>query len=172
MERDLIRAALVTGTLGSGKTAVVVAATDLLVARGDDVAVVDLDWLGWANLPGAEPDELIERNLAAIWPNLRDAGARYLLMSRALTSTDQVDLVRRALPGVELQTVIVESDPELVEERLRKRDTGKILAEHLVETGEMRSLQNSLGLDAVTIENDDRPIRAVAEELLGILGWA
>jgi len=70
---DRVPAAFLTGPVGVGKTAVATALGELLEAAGASVAVLDLDWLGWAHLgPGApSPDQLIALNLSAVSPNFR-----------------------------------------------------------------------------------------------------
>jgi len=76
---DRVPAAFLTGPVGVGKTAVATALGELLEAAGASVAVLDLDWLGWAHLgPGApSPDQLIALNLSAVSPNFRAAGMQY-----------------------------------------------------------------------------------------------
>ena len=44
-----MRALLVTGSVGAGKTAVLLALGELLAERDEPYALVDLDWLCWAS---------------------------------------------------------------------------------------------------------------------------
>src|SRR5438445_12016016 len=97
---DRVPTLLITGTVGSGKTAVAAEMGLLLDEMGLPGAIVDLDWLGWVHL-GPEfkgVDRLIAANLAAVWPNLRTAGALRLVLVRALYRRDALDGLRRALP--------------------------------------------------------------------------
>jgi hypothetical protein len=49
-EHERVRALLLTGTVGSGKTAVATEMGLLLEERELPSAIVDLDWLGWVHL--------------------------------------------------------------------------------------------------------------------------
>jgi hypothetical protein len=126
--------------------------------------VVDLDWLGWV-VPGPV-DGLIARNLAAVWPNLRAAGVERLVLARALDRPEELDDIRSAVSGIELTVVKVNASPETIAKRLRRRDTGAVLEEHLRQELDLAPVED------LEIENDGRPIREVAEELLRRLEWA
>jgi hypothetical protein len=162
-------AALLTGTVGAGKTALAVEAGEVLSERAVPTAVVDLDWLGWFHGP-VEPGELAVRNLATVWPNFRAAGAERLLLTRAVRSAEEVEAVRDALGGIPVALVLVTAPPAVVEARLRRRDTGTELAEHLAAARSWAAELDELPAD-VRIENGERPIREVALELVGALGW-
>lgn len=91
----VIRAVILTGTIGAGKTSVAEEISDVLRERRLRHALLDLDWLAQV-YPGRDDDRYNDRlvfdNLAAIWPNLRDAGAEYLRMARVVE--DAGDLYR------------------------------------------------------------------------------
>jgi adenylylsulfate kinase len=78
------RAALLSGTVGAGKTTVGEELAELLKDRGEAHAFIDLDGLSelW---PAPEDDRfngrLVLANLAAITRNFAAAGARTLVMS-------------------------------------------------------------------------------------------
>ncbi len=77
----MTQAVLISGTIGAGKTSVAVELGRLLEGRGAGTAVVDLDWLGWVHLSDDSPvsiDDVIVRNLADVWSNLRGAGITHL----------------------------------------------------------------------------------------------
>ena len=61
---------ILTGSMGSGKTAVMAEASDILALRGIQHAAIDLDMIGFAHLPtGAENDDVMYRNLQAVAAN-------------------------------------------------------------------------------------------------------
>ena len=160
-----MRAVLVTGSVGVGKTAVAAELGELLAERGLKAAVVDLDWLGW--LAGADGgvDGLILANLSAVVPNFRTAGATHLVLARSVRDAQLVHELREALPE-SLSVVRLTASRETVSRRLVARDVGAQLAEHLEE--------ESADADVAEFEvaNDDVPVRAVAQELARRLGWA
>jgi adenylylsulfate kinase-like enzyme len=168
------RAVLLTGVLGAGKTALAIELGDMLGERGAATAVIDLDWLGWW-YPGTgsaiAPADLIVRNLEAVWRTFRTEGARYLVMARMIQSTDEVDRIKTVLGDASLVVVRVDASNDVIEARLRVRDTGAELAAHLEELSAMAAAVDQLQIEDLRIDNGGRPIRAVATDLLASLGW-
>ena len=167
------RAVLLVGPVGSGKTAIAMELGELLAARDMPVAVLDLDWLGWFHgPPGAPaPDELIADNLRAVWPHFLSAGARYLVLARALTSSAQVQGLRGALPDVEVTVALIAASREVIAERLGRRDEGPVLQERLAQSAAMAQALAEARLEDVRIDNDSKPVGDAARELLHALGW-
>ena len=164
MPHELPQAVLITGPVGVGKTSLAAELGDVLAERGTVAAVVDLDWLGW--LPSAvngSIDALILRNLEAVWPNFRDAGAERLVLARSVRDAQLVTKLREAY---DLQVVRLRASEETVAARLAGRDTGAQLEEHLAERTEEADVAD------FEFANDGPPIRDVAEELLRRLAWA
>jgi hypothetical protein len=164
---------LLTGTLGSGKTAVAAEIGLLLDEAGLPGAIVDLDWLGWVHVgpsfTGVE--RLIAQNLAAVWPNLRAAGARRLVLVRALRRREDVQALGRALPEADLTVVRLVASAQTLEARLRRRDSGQVLEEHLLQAAAMSGAMDQAALEDFRVENDGRPLRAVAEDVTRRAGW-
>ncbi len=161
---------LLTGTIGAGKTALAQEMAHVLEESSLATAVVDLDWMGWVVGADAVIDEVIAANLKVVWPNLRSAGAERLIMTRAVHEPDAIQLFRKAVPDVELVVVRIVASPQVVMERLMKRDSGAELVEHLEETIEMARRMDGPGIGDIRIENEG-PIREVATRLLAQLGW-
>jgi hypothetical protein len=159
-----VKAVLLTGAIGAGKTALAADLAEALAEAGTRTAVVDLDWLGWV-VPG-RADGLIVQNLGAIWPNFRSAGVERLVLARALDKRGELEAIKAAVPGVELTVVKVTASPGTIAERLRRRDTGAVLEEHLAQSLDLAAVED------FEIENDGRSIREVARELLRRLDWA
>jgi adenylylsulfate kinase len=164
---------LLTGTIGSGKTAVASEIGLLLQELALPVAIIDLDWLGWVHVgPGLESvDGLIARNLAAIWPNLRAAGVRYLVLARAMKDGQGLAALRQALPAANITTVRLTSSARAIGDRLRRRDTGAIREGHLEESAAMAKDMDRAAVETFQVSNEDRPVRSVAVEVLVRAGW-
>ena len=167
------RAVLITGGIGAGKTSLAVELGELLGERGMPTAVIDLDWLGWLCGGPAEHsfEALIAENLEAVWPNYEVAGATHFVLTRAVHGQAELEALRRAVPSDGLAIVRVAAAPELVEERLRQRDTGVELEHHLAEASPSAERAESLGAEDFNVQNDNRPVREVAAEVLERLGW-
>jgi adenylylsulfate kinase-like enzyme len=164
---------LLSGTVGSGKTVVAIEIGHILEQQGKPAAVVDLDWLGWLHLRSSAitADQLIARNLAAIWPNLRDAGMRYAVLARAMLGRDAKEALQAAAPGANLVVVRLTASPQTIELRLRRRDTGRELEEHLREGESMSQAMDRTRLEDTSVATDDRTPTEVAQEVLERVGW-
>jgi adenylylsulfate kinase-like enzyme len=168
MNAAAIPTLVLTGTVGSGKTVVAIEVGHMLEQQGMPTAVVDLDWLGWMHLRSSSitADELIARNLAAIWPNLCDAGMRYAVLARAMLGRDGLGALRAAVPDADLVVVRLTASPQTIERRLRGRDSGRELEEHLRESDRMTHAMDRAGLENIAVATDDRTPEEVAREVL------
>ncbi len=165
---------LITGTIGSGKTSVAIAIGEILSERGEANAGVDLDWLGWVHLPDGDDGtilELIARNLTAIWPNLRTAGVRRVVLVRALRAQEELETLRRAVPDAEITVVRLAAKAAVIEQRLRRRDSGKELEELLDQTAAFAEALDRAALEDVTVSNEYRQVELVAADVLRSAGW-
>ena len=59
----------------------------------------------------------------------------------------------------------------MIERRLRARDTGAQLAEHLAETAQFAARGEANALEDAVVENGERPLADVAAEVLAVAGW-
>jgi len=145
----------------------------MLEEKGKPAAVVDLDWLGWLHLRSTTltADELIARNLAAIWPNLCEAGMRYAVLARAMLGRDRMDALQAAVPEADLVVVRLTAAPSTIERRLRLRDAGQELVDHLGESVAMSLVMDQAGLEDTSVANEDRSPSEVAREVLQRVGW-
>ena len=155
-------AVLLTGPVGVGKTVVAAELGELLAEDGVCAAVIDLDWLGWLAGVDGGIDELIVRNLDATWPNYEAAGAERAVLARSIRDRPLVEALRARF---DLTVVRLTASDETVAARLGRRDAGSELAEHLAERGQ----EADVGQFEVT--NDGAPVREVAQEVLGRVGW-
>jgi adenylylsulfate kinase-like enzyme len=165
------RAILLSGPVGSGKTTVLVEIGELLEGMDEPYALVDADWLAWLR-PAADGrltvhDVLVE-NLRAVWETFRRAGVRRLVVARFLQRVEQVDAIRHALDETDLFVVRLAMPMQELDERLRERDSGRELAEHLalIEESEAAGFE-----DAVVDAGRERPASEIAAEILTLAGW-
>jgi hypothetical protein len=161
-----VDALLLTGGVGTGKTTVLQALGELLEARGEPYALVDLDWLCWARPKWGSPHELLCVNLAAVAAAYADTGVERLVLARHLVSAEELDALRAALPGVAVAAVRLTADAATREARLRARDAGAELEEHLalLAAGEPPRFE-----DAEVVA--EREPAAVAAEVLRAARW-
>jgi energy-coupling factor transporter ATP-binding protein EcfA2 len=171
MTRADPEAVLICGAYGSGKSSVAAEMAGLLEDRDIPYAAIDLDWLIWANVPDAHGDagyRLMLANLAPMIGNYRAAGLRRFLLAGLLTSADELERLRDAL-GMPLRVVRLTLPIEEIERRLGSDPT----------SGRRDDLEDArkqvlggvgVGLEDRVVAND-RPIGAVATDIVAWLGW-
>jgi adenylylsulfate kinase len=174
MTESVARAVLLVGPVGSGKTAIAMELGELLSARSMPHAVIDLDWLGWFDGPAGAPTphELIVDNLRTVWPRFRSAGARYLVMARALVDPAEVDDLKAAVPDAEVTVAVVRASAAAIAQRLGRRDDGGVLSEHLAESAAMAAALAKEPLEGLEVDNETTTVADATRTLLERLGWA
>jgi hypothetical protein len=110
------------------------------------------------------------RNLADVWANYRAVGIHHIAVARALHDAAEVQCVRNALRGCETCVVELVGDTGVLRERIRRRDTGVELAEHLAMLDAFDVIERDLRPDAV-VEFDDQTPEQIARDVLGVAGW-
>jgi hypothetical protein len=161
---------LLIGTIGVGKTIVASEMCEILGGRNISAAVIDLDWLGWVSpSPPDGPSKLIVENLKAVLPNFLNAGIDRFVLSRTITDAAQVDAIRKCMPDSRLHVVRLVASRSTVAERLRRRDSGVTLEQHLAESVEFEDL--APGVEDFSVANEDRAPYEVADEILRKVGW-
>jgi adenylylsulfate kinase len=169
-----LRAILITGTVGVGKTSVLVELGQELELAATPYAIVDLDWLAWLRpsaASGASVQGVLATNLRHIAGSYRGAGVEYLALARAVRRTGEVDAIKAALEPCELTVVRLVASPDVIARRLGGRDSGAHLVEHLAEATSFAADAEAAGIGDVVIETDDRPVAAIAREALERAGW-
>jgi hypothetical protein len=162
---------LITGVYGSGKSSVAAEIAYLLEQRGEPYALLDLDYLGWANAGRADRAaevRLMLANLAAVAANYRQAGIGRFVLAWSVRDAGELQGVRDAagLPLRVAQLVVPLADIEhhlASDVTAGRRDDLRAAAEALaVGQGE--------GLADIALRND-RPVGVVAAELMTFLRW-
>ena len=165
------RALLLTGGVATGKTAVAREVVAAAAERALRVAAIDLDWLGWATGATLSVDELIGRNLTDVAANYAQAGIDDLVLARALLNPLSLQAVREALPGWEVVVVRLDASRSTLEGRVRARDSGAELDEHLAEIDEMTERALKTAPSAPVVLNEERTLREVALEVMRLARW-
>jgi hypothetical protein len=168
------RVLLLTGTVGVGKTSVLLEIGESLAQDGAPYALVDLDWLAWlrpSRGSGLTVQDVLTRNLAHAARTFHRAGVERLVLARALRTADEVDAIRGALGPCELTVVRLTAEPGVIAARLGARDAGARLAEHLAEARSFAAAAEASGIGDVVLATDDRSIASVAREALVRSGW-
>jgi hypothetical protein len=165
-----VRAILLTGVFGSGKSSVAGEIAELLEADGKRYAAIDLDWLCWSNVDGSDhgEHEILGRNLAAMAAIYREAGAVRFVLAGTIENAATLEAIRVAIAAP--MTVVTLSAPlAVVEERLggslgigREDDLARARAWFAAGTG--------AGLEDAVVENVG-PIGETARRVLEIAGW-
>jgi hypothetical protein len=162
---------LITGVYGSGKSSVAAELAYLLEQRGEPYALLDLDYLGWADpgSPGRAAEvRLMLANLAAVAANYHRAGIRRFVLAWSVRDAGELQAVREAA-GLPLRVAQLELPLADIEHRLASDvTTGR--RDDLREAAAAIAARQGEGLADIVVRND-RPVGVVAAELLTFLGW-
>ena len=165
-------AVLLCGAYGAGKSSVAAEMAGLLEDHDVPFAAIDLDWLIWANVPDAHGEaghRIMLANLAPMIGNYRSAGLSRFILAGLLTSAAERERLRETL-GMPLRVVRLTLSIEEIEHRLVPDPTSG--RQDDLEDARMQVASGiGVGLEDREVAND-RPIGAVAAEIVGWLGWA
>jgi hypothetical protein len=165
---------IISGSLGSGKTTVLGEASDLLIERQVRHAAIDLDGLAiaWPPVHDAPYNHWIMlQNLSSVWANYAREGVDRLLSASVVESREELAGYERAIPGAQIQVARLVASPETMLARLRIREPGAIQATMLARAPVLAELLEREAPDDFVVNNEDREVGAVAQELLVKAGW-
>ena len=164
---------VISGSLGTGKTVVLSEASDLLTEAGVAHAAIDLDWLSiMYPQQGQYGEELMLKNLVAVWPVYAAAGAERLLVALVVEHRSALLQYREAVPGAEPVVCRLTASTETMIERLRRREPGMFQTKAIVRSGELADILECTQAEDFTVDNGGgRPITEVAREVLSRAGW-
>ncbi|TDO45042.1 hypothetical protein EV643_114187 [Kribbella sp. VKM Ac-2527] len=165
-----LRALLLTGGGGAGRTTVAQAIGRILTSQNLPTAVVDLDALAQfgPNTGPAIYDQLRSLNLAALWTNYRDAGARHVIVSGAIDSPAQRTLYAGCLTGCDIQIARIVTTLDLVVERTTGTNRGPRW--NLQSALDSHQQIADAALEDFSVTNNLEPADA-AQEILTRAGW-
>jgi adenylylsulfate kinase len=162
---------LITGVYGSGKSSVAAEISYLLDQRRRPHAMLDVDYLGWG---GDNFDDhaaglgLTLRNLAAVASNYREARIGLFIVAYFIRDHGALRGVREAV-GVPLRVVRLSVLLPDIEQRMAA-DVTSGRRDDLREAAASIAVGEGVGVEDVTMAND-RPVTAVAREVMTWLGW-
>jgi len=156
--------------MGSGKTTVMAEASDILAANRIAHAAIDLDALAIVHAP-AVPDDLLYRNLGAVWGNYASAGVGTLLLAYAVDNKAVLNRVQETLPGAEVVVCRLRAPLETMQHRVRLREPGFLQQQFVARVAELETLLDRAGVEDFAIDNAGRSVTEVAREMLKRAGW-
>jgi len=113
-------------------------------------------------------DPIVYHNLASLWSNYASRGAR-LLVEQILQDRSELRALRDAIPGAAITVVRLRAELRLIEERLREREPCP--EDELSAARWLMPRMEQWAIEDCVVENDRRPLREVAREVLGCARW-
>jgi len=163
---------VITGTMGSGKSAVLAEASDLLAMQNIVHAAIDLDALGLAHLSvPALNDDAMYVNLESVCGNYAHVGVRRFLVARAVEGLSEVELCRNACKARNVVTCRLTASLECLRQRVRLREMGVLKDEFVARVDKLNAILDRAHPEDFTIANESRSITEVAREMLIRAGW-
>lgn len=156
--------------MGSGKTTVMAEASDILAANRIAHAAIDLDALAIVHA-SAVPDDLLYRNLAALWGNYAATGVHMLLLAYAVENRAALNGVQETVPGAEVIVCRLRAPLETMQQRVRLREPGFLQQQFVARVAELETLLDRAGVEDFAIDNAGRSVTEVAREMLTRAGW-
>jgi hypothetical protein len=167
--RDVL---VITGPCGAGKTSVGFECLELLEEHACPAAMVDAELAYFHPKPADDPQgtRVAEAALAAVVPVYAEAGLERLLLPRVVERPRHLELVKAAVPGARIQVAWLDVPLATIAKRLAGREVGSALDWHVRRAEEI--VRNASAHDLFDFAVDgDRPVRAVAGEVLVRAGW-
>jgi hypothetical protein len=168
---EKVNVLVISGSMGSGKTTVLGEASDLLTRAAIEHAAIDLDVLGLYHVTSAPADDLLMRNLSAVWRNYSAAGISRLLLAEALDTIAKRERIRVAIPEAEIVACRLRVDVETMQRRVRVREPGMLQAQFVARVIALEVALDAGRVEDFAVSNDSRSVTAVAREILERAGW-
>ncbi len=168
---EIISVLIITGPVGIGKSSAAKAVSELL--EWDYAlphAVADLDYLRSA-FPRPKDDPFNTsmgfKNLAAVWLNYREAGARYLIIPSVMEHAGDLDRVRAVVPGAELVVVRLTASLLVNHARIRGRESSAdSLQWHLARSTQLAAELETSSLEDFIVDTEQKTAKDVAREIV------
>jgi hypothetical protein len=105
-------------------------------------------------------------NLRSVCKNYADMGVKRFLVARALEDNAKLRLCREIIPAVNIAVCRITASIEVMEQRVQMRETGISQGEYVARVAKLSQILDRAGLEDFTVVNEDRPLTAVALEML------
>lgn len=161
-----LKALVVSGSVGVGKTSVGDAIGEILSEREIKSALIDMDHLRWAyHRPEGDPflRTLAMQNLRSIFPNYVAAGIERLIISDVIETQENIEDMKSAMPGAEITIIRLKASIETIHERIRGRDTGEALKWSLKRSIVLNEQMDTNNLEDFTFDTDGLTAHEVAK---------
>lgn len=174
VELTTVPLVVITGPVGSGKTTVLEAMSDLLADRDIPHAAIDMDHLRVGRPP--PPDDRFgeragHRNLAALWPLLVADGACWVLLADVVENkADYLAAIAERLPAAAVTIVRLDVPMGLIRRRIRAREPSHRVDWYLARAPELQSIMQRGRVEDLLIEVANRDPFQVAVEVVQRLG--
>ena len=158
--------------MGSGKTAVLGEASDILALRGIVHAAIDLDALGLAFLPSANPsDAVMYDNLRSICENYAALDVQRYLLARAVENDVELTELRGLVAAPNTVVCRLLASIETMQRRVEIRDSGILQSEYVGRVATLNAILDRARLEDFSVNNESRSLTEVATEVLVRSGW-
>jgi adenylylsulfate kinase len=163
---------VLSGSVGVGKTSVLVEIHDILSIRRIPHGRIERDALGYSwPSRGRFNEVIVEQNLSCVVGNFLEVGAAYFLIAGVIETSADLAVYERCIPNAEIQVCRLTADIDLRRQRLRTRETGAGLHWHLNRTAELDTILDKAQIEDFSIDNGNRSLREVSLEVLVRAGW-
>ena len=159
---------IITGPVGSGKTSVMAALTELLEQHNKPSAGIDMDHLRWffPKQPGDPFGGHVGRqNLAFIAANYRSLGIPVLAIADVVENEQGRQQMVEALPDYNVQVVRLRVPMHLIEKRLRHREQNEHLHWYLDRAPELEQIMDERNVGDFVVDVGERSAQEVAAEI-------
>ena len=172
---DPVPAIVVTGPVGAGKSTVAEAVAETLGMRRMRHALIDMDFLR-SVYPHSGGDafrvQLGLRNLAAIWPSLRDERIACAVLADVVERPGQAVDFERAMPGSRVTVVRLDVPMPILLSRLASRETADTIDWYRSRAPELQEIMERNGVGDIVIDAGERTPHEIAAEIIERLGLA
>lgn len=165
------RLLILTGTMGSGKSAVLGEASDILAERNIVHAAIDVDALGLAHLSSGAGAAVMFDNLRSLCRNYAELGVENFLLARALESASELRLCREIVPAKNTRVCRLTASMAVMQRRVELREPGISGGAYVARVAILNSRLDRAHLENFTVGNEDRPLTKVALEVLEKARW-